>query len=362
MNSSKPVQDIEAEIMQQGIKQINEVERLRELVGIYDDIQKSRISMGNRLGCKRVGGKWVCKRLYTECEDGHKILLKEGKKRDKCPICGKPVKIVEEVPSEELVNIFERLVKTEKEIEALISNEVLKFPEFTKFLVFIKGIGAVIGAKLIAYLYPKEFEFNVNKARAFSGLAVMFVCPKCGYWYYAGKSSNGMPAVPSNEGWKCPVDGTKLVGTSAKGVPYSRKAKALLLGVLPRNLIMNGGIYAKLIKKFEEEVKAKHPDWPKLKVKRTAIRKAVSLLLAQYFAMSLHYRKGVPLPEAYKVVLGKVYDMLKKHEDFITAPIVDYYVDVKSDKYKQQFERVIKELGINKEEVVEWLKKKRVIE
>ena len=97
-------------------------------------------------------------------------------------------------------------------------------------------------------------------------------------------------------------------------------------------------------------------------MQRTAIRKAISLLLSQYFAVSMHYREGVPLTEAYKVVLGKEYEAIRKHEDFIVSPITDYYVDIKSSKYKVIFKKTIEELGINREEVVEWLKNKKVIE
>ncbi len=68
------------------------------------------------------------------------------------------------------------------------------------------------------------------------------------------------------------------------------------------------------------------------------------------------------MPEAYKTVLGKEYEVISKHEDFIISPITDYYVDIKTVKYKTKFERVIEELGINKNEVITWLKKKKVIE
>ncbi len=47
--------------------------------------------------------------------------------------------------------------------------------------------------------------------------------------------------------------------------------------------------------------------------------------------------------------------------DFIVSPITDYYVDIKSSKYKVMFEKTIEELGINRDEVVEWLKNKKVI-
>jgi endogenous inhibitor of DNA gyrase (YacG/DUF329 family) len=338
------------------------IRKLKELIEIRDDLVKLMIQIGNRVGAKKDGSKWVFVRRYSVCENHHEILLKGDEKREKCPICGLPVKVVEEEPPVELVKLFLQLAEMRKEIEAIIGKEVLKYPEFKKFLVFIKGIGPLNGARLIAFLYPEEFDFNVNKARKYAGLAVMFKCPKCGYWYYAGESSNGQPASPSKEGWLCPADGTKLVGTSAKGVKYNRKVKTFLLGVLGTNLMRGKGVYAKIIKDFSEEIAKKRPDWPKMRVLRTAIRKAVSLLLSQYFAVSLHIRKGVPLKEAYKTVLGKVYDELSKHEDFVTAPITDYYVDVKSDKILAEFRRVIQEMGVDENEAIAWLKKKKVIQ
>ena len=80
------------------------------------------------------------------------------------------------------------------------------------------------------------------------------------------------------------------------------------------------------------------------------------------YKRQLYYREGIPLSEAYKRVLGKEYEVLRKHEDFIEAPLTDYYVDVKSTSYKAKFEKVIKELGINRDEVITWLKKKKIIQ
>ncbi|MFP3203232.1 MAG: hypothetical protein RXR43_13750 [Sulfolobus sp.] len=334
---------------------------LKDLVRYRDDIIKLRVSLGNRIGAKKNGSGWVFLRKYSVCRNKHAVLLKDDEKRERCPICNEPVQIIEETPSEELIQRYYDLLKQQEIVESLIANEVTKFPEFTNFLTFIRGIGPANAGRLLALVYPPQFGYNINRLRSYAGLAVMFVCPKCGYWYYAGKSSNGKPAISSEEGWKCPVDGTKLVGTAARNVPYNRTVKTFLLGILANNLILAGGIYSKIIKSFKEEIAAKHPDWPKLKVQRTAVRKAISLLLSQYFAVSLHYREGVPLNEAYKTVLGKEYEILKTHEDFITAPLTDYYVDIKSSSYKAKFEKVAEELGINQNEVVEWLKKKKVI-
>ena len=44
------------------------------------------------------------------------------------------------------------------------------------------------------------------------------------------------------------------------------------------------------------------------------------------------------------------------------APITDYYIDVKTDKYKMMFEQTIEELGIDRNEVVTWLKKKKYVD
>jgi len=336
---------------------------LRDLVAFRDDLIKRRVAFGNRIGAKKEGSSWIFLRRYSVCSYKHAILLKEDdKKRDKCPLCGEPVNVIEETPSEDLVQQFYNLLKQQEIVESLIADAVTKFPEFTNFLAFIKGIGPANAARLIVYAYPPQFQYNINKFRKYAGLAVMFQCPKCGYYYYGGESSNGKPAVPSKDGWLCPNDNTKLVGAAARNVKYNRTVKTFLLGILANNLILAGGVYAKIIKSFKEEVASEHPDWPKLKVQRTAIRKAISLLLSQYFAISLHYREGMPLSEAYKVVLGKEYEILRKHEDFIISPITDYYVDIKTIKYKAKFEKVIEELGINKDEMVEWLKKKKVIE
>ena len=336
---------------------------LKDLVAFRDDLIKIRVALGNRLGAKKKNSDWIFLRRYSVCKNKHAILLKEDdEKRDKCPLCGEQVNIVEETPSEDLVQRFNDLLKQQEIVESLIANAVTKFPEFVNYLTFIKGIGAANAARLIVYAFPPQFGYNINKFRKYAGLAMMFQCPQCGYYYYGGESSNGRPAVPSKEGWLCPNDNTKLVGAAARNVKYNRTVKTFLLGILANNLILAGGVYAKIIKSFKDDVASKHPDWPKLKVQRTAIRKAISLLLSQYFAISLHYHEGVPLTEAYKVVLGKEYEILKKHEDFIISPITDYYVDIKTTKYKAKFEKVIEELGINRDKVVEWLKKKKVIE
>jgi len=338
-----------------------DLEYLKVLVAFRDDIIKLRVEFGNRIGAKKVNSKWVFTRKYSICKNNHLVLLKDEEKREKCPICNEPVNIVEETPSEELIQRFKDLLRQQEIVEGLIANAVTKFPEFTNYLVFIRGIGPANAARLLVYAFPPRFGYDVNKFRKYAGLAVMFTCPKCGYYYYAGDSSNGKPAVPSKQGWLCPNDGTKLVGTAARNVKYSRTTKTFLLGILANNLILAGGVYAKIIKSFKDEIASKHPDWPKLKVQRTAIRKAISLLLSHYFAISLHYREGVPLPEAYKVVLGKMYDTIRKHEDFIISPITDYYIDIKTTKYKGMYEKVLNELGVNKDEVITWLKKKKII-
>jgi hypothetical protein len=335
---------------------------LKDLVRYRDDIIKLRVSLGNRIGAKKSGNGWTFKKRYSICKNKHAVLLKEDEKREKCPICNSPVEIVEEEPSPELIQRFYDLLKQQELVEGLIANEVTKFPEFENHLTFIKGIGPANAARLIALAFPPQFGYDLNRFRSYAGLAVMFQCPKCGYWQYARKSSNGKPAIPSDQGWLCPNDNTKLVGTAARNVPFNREVKTFLLGVLANSLILANGVYAKVMKSFKEEVEEKHPDWPKRRVWLTSERKTISLLVSHHFAISLHYREGVPLSEAYKKVLGKEYEILRKHEDFIEAPLTDYYVDVKSTSYKAKFEKVIEELGINKDEVITWLKKKKVIQ
>ena len=335
---------------------------LKDLVAFRDDLIKLRVAFGNRIGAKKDGSVWVFLRRYTICKNKHVILLKEDEQREKCPLCGEQVIVVEETPSDELVQRYMELLKQQETVEALIADAVTKFPEFEYFLAYIKGIGPANAARLIVYAYPPAFQYNVNKFRKYAGLAIMFQCQKCGYYYYGGESSNAKPAIPSKDGWLCPNDNTKLVGAAARNVKYNRTVKTFLLGILANNLILAGGVYAKIIKSFKDEIASKHPDWTKLKVQRTAIRKALSLLLSQYFAISLHYREGVPLTEAYKVVLGKEYNSISKHADFIIGPVTDYYTDTKTTKYKAKFDKIIQELGVDKDEVITWLKNKKIVE
>jgi len=70
----------------------------------------------------------------------------------------------------------------------------------------------------------------------------------------------------------------------------------------------------------------------------------------------------VPLTEAYKVVLGEEYNSISKHADFIIGPVTDYYTDIKTTKYKAKFEKIIEELEVDKDEVITWLKKKKIVE
>jgi hypothetical protein len=189
---------------------------LKDLVAFRDDLIKIRVAFGNRVGARKDKSDWVFLRRYTVCENRHAVLLKEDEKRDKCPLCGESVTVVEETPSGELIQRYTELLKQQETAEGLIADAVTKFPEFTNFLAFIKGIGPANAARLIVYAYPPQFQYNINKFRKYAGLAVMFQCPQCNYYYYASESSNGKPAVPSKDGWLCPNDGTKLVGASAK--------------------------------------------------------------------------------------------------------------------------------------------------
>jgi len=104
---------------------------LRDLVAFRDDLIKLRVAYGNRIGAKKEKNGWVFIRRYSVCKNNHLVLLKEDEKRDKCPICNEPVKIVEETPSDELVQRYMELLKQQEIVEGLIADAVTKFPEFT---------------------------------------------------------------------------------------------------------------------------------------------------------------------------------------------------------------------------------------
>ena len=80
---------------------------LRDLVAFRDDVIKLRVAFGNRIGAKKEKGDWTFVRKYSTCKNSHIVLLKDEEKREKCPICGEPVRIVEETPSDDLIQRYD---------------------------------------------------------------------------------------------------------------------------------------------------------------------------------------------------------------------------------------------------------------
>ena len=114
---------------------------LKDLIAYRDDLIELRKAFGNRIGAEKENNGWVFLRRYTICNNKHAVLLKKDEKRDKCPICGAPVNIVEETPSGDLIQRFYDLLKQQEIVDGLIADVVTRFPEFTNFLTYIKGIG-----------------------------------------------------------------------------------------------------------------------------------------------------------------------------------------------------------------------------
>ncbi len=84
-----------------------DLEYLKDLVTFRDDLIKLRVAFGNRIGARKDKNDWVFLRRYTVCRNKHMILLKgDDEKRDKCPLCGEQVTVVEETPSDDLIQRY----------------------------------------------------------------------------------------------------------------------------------------------------------------------------------------------------------------------------------------------------------------
>ncbi len=105
---------------------------LKDLVRFREDLIKLRVALGNRIGAKKDKNGWVFLRRYTVCKNKHAVLLKEDEKRDKCPVCGEPVTVVEETPSDELIQRFYDLLNLTKSFKYISSFSLILSPPYGK--------------------------------------------------------------------------------------------------------------------------------------------------------------------------------------------------------------------------------------
>jgi len=186
---------------------------LKSLVESYIDIQKLRIAYSNRLRDLRC---LECGRIFVPAEN---------KKTKKCPDCGS-TKV--ESPLSEEVRIFiaeqvEELKAMENKISAKFEKYLKEIPDWTEWLVYVRGAGKTNAGKLFAWI-------NWDKVQHPSSL-----------WRYFGLHTVAGRAAKCRRGEK----------------GFDKEKKAFVLEVLGSSLLRGKGGYYKLYNKFREEEKQK---------------------------------------------------------------------------------------------------------
>jgi len=215
--------------------QTHEYEILRILRTFYD-VQKLRVATELR----------VKQTKFSLCPNKH--LIPMASERDKCPICGAPIQVVEIEPPKVLVDVLAKLSTIEKDLYKELERAVEGHPLYLQYLQYVRGVGAATAAYLITVLNPARFE-TVSKMWKYCGLHVE-----------NGKAPHRTPEQPT--GWN----------------PVART----MMWRLGENFRRQGGFYKMMYYKFLEESTRKHPDWTKAHHIAHARRVTVKLFLAHW--------------------------------------------------------------------------------
>jgi Transposase IS116/IS110/IS902 family. len=192
--------------------------QIMRAVRTYHDIQKLRVSVNNRVAVSK----------YTVCPERHMIPLREGS-RDKCPLCGGEVSVVEVRPPSILVDVLGVLEEAERRLYRETLSLVRNHPLWSEYLGRIRGVGAVTAAYLVTVLNPARFE-TPSKMWKYCGLHV--------------------------------VDGKAPRRVAGRRVDWNPEARTVMWK-LGESFRMAGGFYKYMYRVFYEESTRKHPDWTK---------------------------------------------------------------------------------------------------
>lgn len=206
---------------------------LRNLVDIYYDFQGQRIQTQLRIGASE--------RTHT--------LSKE------------------ELSIYGITTIMENASNFEKDIEKLISKQLLNHALWTQYLSKIQGIGVLIAAGLIAYIDDIEKFDHVSSLWQYSGYGMNRFCPQCkkptsvDVKYETGKTAKKLH--PSE---KCPVckgDTRPIIQRRAAGYQSNWNDRLKQLGYKAATSFVKQSAakskYRKLYDKIKKEEHKNHP-------------------------------------------------------------------------------------------------------
>lgn len=207
----------------ESLEDLFELENLKRYVYIYYQIQKTRITVGNRIHSYTQG--------TAEIPDG----------------------------VEYLISLKEFTEQIEKELEKRITQIVRDHPFYSEYLRYVKGIGPMLGASIIAHGPYSRFA-TVSKL-----------------WKYMG--------VAPGQG---PFNQDKKYNRKMKVTFYKAGFNFVKLG--------DRSPYGSLYKEFREEYEKKWPDKSKLNKHLAALRKVVKLFASHVWAVWWEIMEGKEPP------------------------------------------------------------------
>ncbi len=194
---------------------------IRLAVRAYDDYQRSRIALGNRIKIKKDGSDQVVPEQQSWAMT----------ERDR----------------ELFRAIYMHQIEQEQAIRKYLQKKLLEYPVWTEYLVGLRGVGEVMGAVIISE-YDIEIATTVSKLWQFTGLN---------------------PGVVRGKKNETATDGSRIIVVTDEYVrgdrltkgfiaPFNRRLRTKIVGVLAGNLIKQNPHYYELY--VNERMRLSHRD------------------------------------------------------------------------------------------------------
>jgi len=192
--------------------------RLYMKYNIYVNVQRSKLTTWDLVlicpnGHWNVVAKDEVEKYVTVDKSGKVVGIKEDVvKRERCRICGLPVKPYVYHPPDFVEPIVRKLEKSVEDLrQALIAYlEAWRHPLYMYWLKHVKGV-VPLGASAILTSIEISKAPKLSKLYRFTGFHVIGVCPKCGLVMLKNYSPN--IHQPEKRTYKyCPRCGAQLVG------------------------------------------------------------------------------------------------------------------------------------------------------
>lgn len=311
-------------------------QKIRSLVSSVYDIQKLRISVGNRIVASfnaqladiepsEEGDTEKAKFLYLLLKEWKDVTTAyvEAKSSIKAWLTknGSKLTYIKSVGDYKLIQHYNELVDTEKGMTKLVSQEVVQHPMWEAFFKDVIGCGPMIAAIIISY-------FNVETARHPSS-----------FWKYAGLDV--VDGKGRTRGMLVDKVYTKADGTTveAQGLSYNPFVKTKLLGVLATGFLKKPGCkYDLIYRGYKNRLENREPaedgeELTKGHIHRMALRYSTKMFLRDLWIVwreMAGYDIGIPEYEVQ--FLGKPKhgynaadegEDLMKYQDALTISVPD---------------------------------------